>query len=826
MQAVVDLEETSLGLTALFGSVECAVSGTVGQYVLDTDVSLPAQDFALVLGAAPMGEHLKATLQLRGIATLPLALPPLDIPIAYEVSAAHLVLRDLERIEVEVPASTDASLPLRLCAARLTIALGAQPWTVSLAPLEPGKPVAIVALGDIVFHVTELALAETGITHCSAHLLPGSASLAGRPINLHSGSLSMQGPRMEANIQADMSLDGFIGSRTTLSITAGRTGQEPWHVAAMVRAPSLEAWSDPSGLLHFEQMSLAWSVVWDDSAFTGKLSASGRVRFTPTSLSGPAREWFGQLFSGLAADFDGVDLGDWASDAILRFNPLQALRVKALDLFDMHIPAIAFGRHGLDLSGLALSFHGGGASIRATLPSLRLKLDGTPRLEMTGLPSLNVELTVPAGIKAYGTLEYQESSTLQSLTGRARFSTPTLPGVEVMFKIGRARFQDHGEWEPLLLLYADVPVNIAVFPGVVVQRLALGAGLNFQVAGVTGLSFAAAEERVRLGSLPDVAQPNSWQPERGGFTLAARAFAGPLHSSVDTIPQLYLADLTFVMASDFQLAAYLRMWFQTSLADGKSARFQGAPSVVALANFDGNEPSLRLIAMTKKNGASTQPGGTSLLGLDNLEVRLAFEANSRGMAIVLGPNRIEGAIGPLRLRAETLLAIRAGGGNALVLYRAALEAGFQVGGSLDLGLVRFSASVHAGFSAQLELWGCFDQGALTVYGAAHAAFELEVALHVRIGFEVRIDVLFGSITIQCYQHFDFGLRVHIDLDLQVALSTRTAAGARGSATVAVSVLGMTVGVPITVSANEGAVDAARALFDSRVKGELAKLGVQ
>ena len=825
-----------LGATALFGAMDFPITSSDGGFRLDVPAVLSAPDFDLHLEAVGQlpAARLPAKLQLRGL-QLPFELPDLRSALEYEIKDKQFKLIELKDLSIPIAATRGAAGAFRLHQSTLKLSIGVDAWKAALVPADPASHsyVASVFIDKIEFLVTKLEFTQSGVTVCDAIMKPDKPTLAGRPIELIGATLTVHGKRISATIEARLSLEGFSNSHIDLSITASGDGGQ-WQLNAVARTPTIETWTDPSGYLRFENMSVSWLLGYDSGtgAISGSLFVSGRMQFLGDKLSSDVRQWLGELFDGLSVDFTDVKLGSWASPDFLKFRPISSLKIKALDIFDMNIPSIGISATGLVLEELALEFRGGGASIRASLPRLSINLDGDEIVLALdgGAPKLNVELTVPSGIKAYGSLAYNQTTTIQALSGQARFSTPTLPGVEVTFEIGRARLNDNDPtWHPLLLLYADVPVNLPVFPGVVIQRLALGAGLNYAVDGVTGLSFAEAEGRVRQGGLPDVSRSTNWIPRPGSFTLAARAFAGPAPGQSEDLVQLYIADLTFILASDLQLAAYLKMWFQTSLADAKSARFQEKPAVVALATFDGNEPSLRLIAMSKPDGLSTQAetgNSGGLLTFKLPETRLAFEANARGMAIVLGPNKLNGAIGPLKLVAETMLAMRAMDGQVFIIYRNALNAGLHVAGSLDLELVRFSASVTAAFAANVELWGLFTENAVTVYGNARATFLVEVALHVRVGFHIEIPYGFGSIDIECYNDWDFSLRVHIDLSLKMAMSTSGPPGVVGNGAISVSVLGMSVSMNLPVNVHDEAVAVAGKLYNDNIKPRLIALGAQ
>ncbi|MEK0397350.1 hypothetical protein WNX13_10130, partial [Lactobacillus delbrueckii] len=87
-----------------------------------------------------------------------------------------------------------------------------------------------------------------------------------------------------------LSIEGLSNAHIDLTITASGDGGE-WQLNAVARTPTIESWTDPSGYLRFENMSVSWLIGYRGGVIEGELSASGRLQFAGDKLSDQAKEW-------------------------------------------------------------------------------------------------------------------------------------------------------------------------------------------------------------------------------------------------------------------------------------------------------------------------------------------------------------------------------------------------------------------------------------------------------------------------------------------------------------------------------------------------------
>ena len=789
------------------------------------DAVLSGPDFSIRLGPQPaQGTDitLSAVLDLAPIRALPGPFPGLQATILLHEHPSGYLLKDLESLTAQIGEMKlfDA---LSLDAGTATLTLGLAPWRLALVSND-GQPVGRIVLPGttgIAFDINELALDASGIALCAATLVPGPASIGGLSLHISEGTLAVRGTRVEARLKARFELADFAGASIDLQLNvAGDLSNGPWTISGQTHIGSNAPWRDPSGLLTFDQMSATVDFTAAETGYTSTVRIGGRVTFAPRSLPASVEAWFGRLFSGLTVTFADVTLQTGNVDLpSFTFAPPEAMRLKALEIFQLNVPSLAFGKGYVTLKDTNIRLAEAGAVVSGTIGDLKILLDGGPRLELSKSDmGINIELATPGGFKGQARLFDISTPDFQAIQGEGRISSPALAPVEATFTIGSSRrFPDKTLRPVVSIMVSEDDVNIPLFPGVVITRIELGAGINRHVAGVTKLTLQQAQQRLRDG-LPDVFKQESWEDHETALTMVARLFIESSQTTGSATPSVYVADMTLLMTSEFQFAAFGKLWFYTSRGDARTAPFQKYPSAIGLAMFDGQQPSLRVVAMTHPDGRSTlndKIPAAQLLGMRIPRSQLAFEATPSGMALVVGPVEVGTTLGPLQVAGSTLFALRSAGGRVYAISRSSLSASFSASTrTLSVGPASLSGSINAGFAATLGLLGHYANGALMIYGVAHASCWVELSLHVRIGFSVRIRAGFVRITISWHKDWDFNLRMHVDLDLEATLTSDGGIGIDGRARIDVNVLGISAGLSLQISADDKLVGQGRAMYAS------------
>ncbi len=821
-------------------------------------------DSAKVVGETPLSTpHFKVN--FKDGATFPHPGQGVDVEVPVTVSllggklaafqniAAQLVIHrdDDQRATVQrliaLEQSVDFSWPglaIQHCVAELS--LGEKPVQLILKP-KIGQAAGTFKLLGADFEFTDpLTFTADGVTgKCEASpatrqkLRDRLQSTVGTSIKVAEVStliFEVANDAWTVQLKAAFNIPLFVDGTGEMEVKATRRDTGKWTVESTVLLANAQRWGDPQGWFQIDKPSLGLRFVEKADGWSAEPRLGGKITFLPTAMErlGPTiADWFGDLFDGMSTEFDSKFDGSMPTIGLRPFAPFK---LKALEMFELRVPRIDLRWPGtdnkvaFDLQGIELRLDIGDVSLRGVIPPLNIDpFKGKLTIGTSNSLSLDLSLSAPGGVKGSARVEYLDKETLRYLQGRGQLSTPTLPGVAVAFRVGQFRTSPSEAWTPTVLLYADAPVSIPLFPLVIVQQLGLGVGVNCEVQGTSRLTLAEARRRVEQG-LPDVSDPNVWTPSKDtALTLLARLFLGP--TGVNATPGFYAADMTLIITSEAQATAFGKLWLYTSVDDARTGDFQQQPAGLALMLLDAQEPSLRIAAQTTGRGlTSLKSAGLSgqLMGFSLPPMRLAFEATKNGIALYLGPNEVSGSLGPLSVRGTSLLAFRArfDGGKSYAMSHSSLSAGFNWSASASVGAVSLSASFNAGFAAELLLLGTFGDSKLMVYGSASIAMNAALSLHASVGFSIRIKCLFASYTISWSVGYDFRMEVHVDLGLEAALTTGSEGfGLRGHATAGVSVLGISARLTVPVAVNTGAVDEARSQYEAVGKDIKTILGI-
>lgn len=673
--------------------------------------------------------------------------------------------------------------------------------------------------GGLEFAVEKLSLPSDGGVDFEARISPKSLQVAGlEDVLLRDGRISCQGTRWALEASADFKLDYFVGAEGTLRIHGSGGGGAPSVLGGSVLLNTDISWTDPSGLLCFDQVGASLKLsVKDGGGLEAQGAFSGCLVFNPVPLVGWGKDWLKGIFSGLTMQFEELNLKS-LRDANFELQPSSAIRVSAWDIFDLSIPKIRMSKEGVTLLDGDLGFDLGDIQFGGSLPSLKIALsDGKAEIASAEGKGegfrFSGSLTAPGGVRARVEVRSEKTALEENFIGLAEMSTPMLPGVSALAIIGRFRPTKGAAWVPRFTLYGEAETSIVVMPGLVLRRLGVGLGINSRLSGLDSLSVQEAHRLLKEG-LPDPSRADGWESSaETQICLAARAFAASRPGSNDMV-DFYAADLGLMLTEDFQLAALGKLWLQTSIKDARTQPFQQKPAVRAIVLVDGQEPSLRVAAQTVAKPLSTQGdrGGLTarLFGTPSLPpTKLSMEASPSSFALAIGPTQFKERMGPMALQGESFAAVRASGAGVFVLGE--LKAAGKAGASAHarLGPASFRISFSTGVALELTMLGAYAEDALLVYGRTRVSAHASLSVHVQIGFRKRIKVGWVNITISWHVDWDFSLHVHADIDLEVGVSTSRGVGFQGTAHIRFRVLGYSPSLGVRMSHNTHFLEAAR-----------------
>jgi hypothetical protein len=723
--------------------------------------------------------------------------------------------------------------PLKILSTEGTLSLGTTtPWELAFTRNNNGVIAELEFLHNSQLEINDLKITASGIVvSANASIVASEAQKSNiangiktsfgsslKSVTVDEIKLTIENDQCHASIKLRFQLAYFQGADGTLDLLASGTikdGNVSWIYHAQTSLSTHNKWTDPQGWCSFENMSLL--VQFDGEMPVVKIG--GKVNFLPdrmSSMVGSAREWVGEFFNGLSADFES----DFGGISFPGFDvkPYRPFSISAMGIFKLQIPTVHFDiaditAPKLNFKRLSLSLDVASCSLSGVLPNLTLDLLKSEFVfEGSSKFFVDLSMSAPSGFKAHGRMTELDNVNLKGLEGEGQLSTPTLPGVGISFRIARYRISENAPWIPTIFLYGHEAVCIPLFTGVIIREIGLGAGINCAIDGVMNLTLAQAKLRINQG-LPDVGVPASWVPGPTDLTLVGQLYIAATKGP-SNIPDLYVADATVIMTSDLQITAFGKIWPMTSIDDAKTASFQKNPCAAAIMMFDAHEPSLRIVAQTNENGLMS-PGAGGIVGklLGNMpSVRMAFECTPSSTAIVLGPDHFDGKLGPLDVSGTSLLAFRSAAGQVYAISRFSMRAAFSQSASAGIGPISLSASLRFGFSTEMLLVGRYQENSLLVYGRSSMVAYVAINLHASIGFSARINCGFFKITISWSVDYDFNLEVHVDLELEIALRSADGnVGLVGSANVVVSVLGITASLHVPVETNRELISLGQAM---------------
>jgi hypothetical protein len=616
----------------------------------------------------------------------------------------------------------------------------------------------------------------------------------------------------QLRLAAEANLPWFRGARGRIAVEGARTA-DGFRFGATFGITVSTGWTDPSGVVTIRNPTVSATLRWEPEparwAFDG--SVGGSFVFNRVLFAGDAASWLGELFDGISVEFDRIPLTRLGSlgDAFFRVALKQPLRVPLWDIFNFEIRRIGIRKAaGLSFDG-DVGFSFGEVRFLGSIPELRVTLDGgRVGLDVSALPSFRGFLTAPSGIRVRMAFTREAGETAEILSGTGNLTGPTIPDVAVMVRVGRFRKAAEREWRPTVGIFASVPVNAPVFPGIVAKRVGVGFGIHQTLRGLDEMgSVADAYQLIRSGALPQPGQAESWQvDEETAFSLVAQSLLAATTAKHD-VPDYYVADVVVSLDTRLRLAGFGRLWMFTSPADALTPEFQERPYARGVLLMDAAEPSLVAAYESEPQPRmSVERGlgpGSAVVGslLGAVRTRASLEARPGLFDLTLGPNDLAFSLGPFHATGQTLLGIRATSAGVHVVAAASLSARVEAQAGLGIGPAKVAVRASAGFSARATLYGGLVDRQLLVAAELSVSAYARLGVHVEIGFSIRIRVGWVKVTIRWSKHWDFDFDLQVEVGATLALGS-TGAAFQGRARVEFRVVGIGVSATLPVSAGD------------------------
>jgi hypothetical protein len=291
------------------------------------------------------------------------------------------------------------------------------------------------------------------------------------------------------------------------------------------------------------------------------------------------------------------------------------------------------------------------------------------------------------------------------------------------------------------------------------------------------------------------------------------------------LPCLFVMDAVIGLRSDLTFLMTARAWLNTNYNDFLTDK-NGLRSKPLLSGFVLLSPrQRRLLAHFASNPGAEFGDHPPLLEI----VKQAIRQSRFSATLLIEPNLIHyelgwpnqlrwgGKFGPLTLEYRGGMIFRLST-RELVIGQSFLARGaLEISAEIDMSFLgaRLSATAYVAYGARYIGVLGFDRPAER--SALYGAIGIEIRVTVRVEFWIRIKLFFAKITLR----FQFNFSINLTAFLEVGVTARNLLGVRGTATVALRIMGRSLHFNVRVGINDQAVDQA-----FRITSQYLKMGLE
>jgi hypothetical protein len=286
----------------------------------------------------------------------------------------------------------------------------------------------------------------------------------------------------------------------------------------------------------------------------------------------------------------------------------------------------------------------------------------------------------------------------------------------------------------------------------------------------------------------------------------------------EVLPCLFLVDVVAALRSDLTFLMVARGWLFTNYADFVED-YHGVRTAPLFAGFI-------LLAPRKKRflaNLSSNPNAAFGRQMDNMFqlIKDAIKSSNFTATLLVEPGlihaelgwpnqlRLHGDLGPLQVEIEAGMIYRLSSTEFVIGNSFLAKGSLAFSAGIDLGFIgaRISATASVAYGARYIGVIAFDD--FFHKSAFYGAVGIEIHVAVALEFWIEIDLLFGSIKMDF--SFSFAVTFTASLEVGILVTPFPPAGLRGTATVAISVMGHDLQFGVKIGILEDRVDTARNL---------------
>ncbi|WLG45010.1 hypothetical protein [Pseudomonas sp. FP1740] len=732
--------------------------------------------------------------------------------------------------KLELPRTLEATLDFSGNADFLQFQLGAQPIALHV-PAESG----------FAFDIDKLSLGHAGL-NLHAKVREGSQSIGPLPsldetlvvesareglgeLTIDRGRLTGASLRARTRLKLFDDADGVLTVRL-LSDNAGLGVLADLDVGVdrvfHIRALYLQMQVDSV------RLGLSWN---KDDRWKARGGLTGSVRFVPEGELTNRLAEYRELFDGISAHFENLDLRDLGKATVrVQVTPRKFEVAKILQVVwrgFVFLPPDA-GRLSVQLLGdVAFTAELPGLQAQLSLGDITVSQRDARSLEPSvRISSVGIKLRLDGGFRFAGTLREYDDEQEFGIGGTVSLDCGFIPPADATLKLTRIR-DDKGAIRPSIAVYGEIQRDDSLGYGFFLRRVGLGVGVGQGLRGFSDLQPAdqSIAQRVQRAvdspaGLPYPGSLDAWVPNLGG---PQNLLVGYGLVSFGILPMdkdhPFVGSLVLAIDERLSIVAGLNAWFLASPEAAKTQEFLEHPAVKGALGFSPREQVLYARFVTLKDprfGPSARGNALGSLlkdALNNCRLSAALYADPHGAIVEVGwprQARFEADLGPARGMIEAGFRFGYYRGTHAVGLNLRAQAVLGGGFNGDLGF----ANVSVRAKASLELVASFG-GAITSSGQLYALAELAVSaaleLSVRVWKRIHVKTFFCSFDVTLFD-VSTGITLTVTANLNTAF-VPDGLGFEGTAKVSLHVAGFGFEVRVRVAASEGRIGEARRVIN-------------
>ncbi|MCY2966471.1 MAG: hypothetical protein NT069_23040, partial [Planctomycetota bacterium] len=416
-----------------------------------------------------------------------------------------------------------------------------------------------------------------------------------------------------------------------------------------------------------------------------------------------------------------------AADEVARFKLLDGQFLvefqKALLEWDLQAKTMGF-----TAESARFTYQGNSGELFVDVHAGSIGLDlsvGSRSMKFKLSKSVGLEVRIGTQITFAGEVGWEDNAREHFFRADGRLRMTGFPEVAGSLKLGTG-IKDDGAVVPNLAVFAELPFEADLFPGVVMKRLGVGLGLNNRLAAIGD----RPDPRAILARIDEIdpKQSRNWSfvSQKGVYVSVVATTM--LASNRGDVVCAYLAKLVLSLDTNLDVVAAAKIWLFSSAKFLEKGDNDRRPALIGAAVLQPRQKTFSLVAQTSPRPAIEGNKSISDL-LNKVHARFSFYLSPELADYYLEELSYSDTLFGISVRANGSYRIAIGKFGALVRAQLALV-GTLPEKNLTGGIGGFTFS--GGLQLNADFGGLVSPSGLTAYGAVSLGITFRVSAYVMV----------------------------------------------------------------------------------------------